>query len=377
MNSSSEPTRSQINRWRQYLANERAEAAVYWELARRATGEERAILMTLAEAESRHETYWRKKLGEHVGMPKQPDWSTRINGFLARRFGTVFVLALMQNAEQRSPYLDDEDASEQIAADERIHAEIIRGLAARGRESMSGSFRAAIFGANDGLVSNLALVVGIMGSGVSGNIILLTGISGLLSGALSMAAGEYISVKSQSELLEASTPNPGARQALPQLDVNANELALVYRARGMSEDAAERKARSVLAALQAEAHPMVLETPISEDEDAVVGPLEVEEVVAEAAVDNGEAWKAALSSFLCFGSGALIPVLPFLFPISSLSAGIVSVVLVSLALMITGGITGVLSGRSPWTRALRQLAIGLGAATVTYVLGTLFGVAIG
>src|SRR5690606_28785313 len=120
------------------------------------------------------------------------------------------------------------------AADEQIHEEVIRGLAARGRARLSGTFRAAVFGANDGLVSNLALVMGIGATGVSTPIILATGVAGLLAGALSMAAGEYVSVRSQRELLEASNPNPAADSVVPDLDVDANELALVYRARGLS-----------------------------------------------------------------------------------------------------------------------------------------------
>jgi len=214
--SNEEPTRAQINRWRRYLANERAEAALYRELARRKTGEEREILLALADSESRHEEFWRGKLGEYVGFPRQPDLGTRFMGFLAKRFGSVFTLALMQSAEARSPYIKDEDAPEQIAADERIHAEVVRGLAARGREKMSGGFRAAVFGANDGLVSNLALVVGVMGSGVSSNMILLTGVSGLLAGALSMAAGEYVSVTSQRELLEAPPRTPRRTRCCPR-----------------------------------------------------------------------------------------------------------------------------------------------------------------
>ena len=237
------PTRAQINTWRRYLANERAEAVVYRELARKREGAEREILLELAEAESRHEQYWRDKLGDYVGMPRQPDLNTRVMGFMAKHFGSVFTLALMQTAESRSPYIDDKDASPQIAADERMHAEVVRALAARGRERISGGFRAAIFGANDGLVSNVALVLGVLGSGLGSTAILLTGISGLLAGALSMAAGEYVSVKSQSELLEASTPDAAAHTLPGQVDVNANELALVYRARGMSaEDAADKAA---------------------------------------------------------------------------------------------------------------------------------------
>ncbi|MDO4928224.1 MAG: VIT1/CCC1 transporter family protein [Corynebacterium sp.] len=351
----SQPSPKQLRRWRQYLANERAEAAVYRELAKNKEGEEREILLQIAEAEARHEAHWRELLGDDVGMPVRADLNTRFLGFMARRFGTVFTLALMQTAEQRSPYAEDADATAQMKADEAIHAEVIRGLAARGREQMSGNFRAAIFGANDGLVSNLALVLGVMASGVSGNVVLITGVSGLLSGALSMGAGEYISVKSQNELLDASTPDPQAQQAVPQLDVDFNELALVYRARGMDAEAAQEKAEQVLAA-QEEAAEALVNAPVE---------------------SPGGAMSAAISSFCCFGLGALVPIFPFFFGLSASVAGTIAVALVGMVLLLTGGLTGVISGKPPLRRALRQLAIGMAAAAVTYVLGRLFGVAIG
>ncbi|MCZ9308211.1 VIT1/CCC1 transporter family protein [Corynebacterium uberis] len=359
-----QPTRSQVKRWRRYLANERAEAAVYRELAHNKTGEEREILLRLAEAETRHESYWHDKLGEYVGMPRQPSLATRFMGLLARRFGSVFVLAMMQTAETRTPYVTDEDASAQIAADERIHAEVVRGLASRGRESMSGDFRAAVFGANDGLVSNLALVLGVLGSGMSSNVVLLTGVSGLLSGALSMAAGEYISVRSQTELLEASTPHPKTYAVVSELDVDANELALVYRARGMDRAAAEQRAREAFERIDA--------AGAAEAATDGLGGWD-----AAAAAGTSNPWTAALSSFLCFASGALVPVLPFLFGAGTTVGAIVAVVLVSLALMFTGGLTGVLSGKPPLVRAVRQLAIGLGAAGVTWALGRAFGAIVG
>lgn len=362
---STQPTAKQLRKWRQYLANERAEAAVYRELAKRKDGEEREILLSIAEAEARHEQHWRDLLGDDVGMPQRPDRSTRTLAFLAEHFGSVFALALMQSAEQRSPYADDDDATAQMKADEAIHAEIVRGLAARGREQMSGNFRAAIFGANDGLVSNLALVLGVMASGVSSHIVLLTGISGLLSGALSMGAGEYISVKSQNELLDASSPHPGTKSVIPQLDVDANELALVYRARGMNHEEAENKAAEVFRVLEAQGNTgNVPEKYFGELHDSKD-------------LSNNGAWSAAVSSFLCFGVGALVPIVPFFFGLSSAAAGITALILVGIALMATGGITGILSGKPPLKRALRQLAVGFIAAAVTYALGKLFGVALG
>ena len=241
------PTRRQIRRWRQYLADERAEAAVYSALAARKEGAEQHILLALADAEGRHETHWLELLGPAADPAPRTSLRTRVMVFLAAHFGTVFVLALMQRAEGRTPYDDDADATDQMAADERIHGEVLRGLAARGREQLSGSFRAAVFGANDGLVSNLALVLGIGATGVSNQTVLFTGVAGLLAGALSMGAGEYVSVRSQRELLQSTRPDPEAQSALPHLDLDANELALVYRARGMEPDDAQRHASAVLA----------------------------------------------------------------------------------------------------------------------------------
>ncbi|TXN32728.1 rubrerythrin family protein [Lacisediminihabitans profunda] len=350
------PTPAELRRWRQHLADERAEAAVYRDLAARRAGEEREILLALAEAEGRHEEHWRALLGDDVGKPRRGDIRTRLLGFLARRFGSVFVLALAQRAEARSPYAGDSDATAAMAADERIHGEVLRGLAMRGRNRLSGTFRAAVFGANDGLVSNLALVIGVSASGVATNVVLLTGVAGLLAGALSMGAGEYVSVRSQRELLEASTPDPESNDALPHLDVDANELALVYRSRGMDATEADAHAREVL-----EDHSLAVAGP---------PPAHLHESV-------GTGIGAAVSSFCFFASGAIIPVVPYLFGLSGLTAILVAAGLVGLALLGTGAVVGLLSGASPLRRALRQLAIGFGAAAVTYGLGLLFGTSAG
>jgi vacuolar iron transporter family protein len=351
------PSRGQIRRWRQYLADERSEAAGYRQLAERRTGEERDILLALADAEKRHESHWLELLGDDVGPPRRSSLRTRLLVFLATHFGGLFVLALMQRAEGRSPYESDVDATDRMAADERIHGEVLRGLAARGRVRLSGTFRAAVFGANDGLVSNLALVLGIGAAGVDVQTILFTGLAGLMAGALSMGAGEYVSVRSQRELLDSTQPDPESQSALPHLDVDANELALVYRARGMQLPEAEEHARTVLATLHLDA---------VAPEAAGVDPHEA----------VGSAWGAAVSSFCFFASGALVPVLPYLFGASGWTAVIIAAGLVGIALLGTGAIVGLLSGASPLKRALRQLAIGYGAASATYLLGRAFGAAV-
>lgn len=337
---------------------------MYRDLARHRTGEEREILLALAEAEGRHESHWLALLGEHADKLRQPDLRTRLLGLLARRFGSVFVLALAQRAEARSPYKTDSDATATMAADERIHEEVVRGLAARGRNRLSGTFRAAVFGANDGLVSNLSLVLGVSASGVGNHIVLLTGLAGLLAGALSMGAGEYVSVRSQRELLEASTPAKDTHTVLPELDIDANELALLYRARGMEPEEAQTRADEVLGSPSRD----LAEPPKAND--VVVDDVDEHEAI-------GTGLGAALSSFCFFGSGAVIPVLPYLLGLQGLTAVVAAAVLVGLTLLATGATVGLLSGASPVKRGVRQLLIGYGAAGVTYLLGLLLGTGTG
>lgn len=344
-----------VRRWRRRLADEREEAAIYRSLAAHREGEDREILLAIAEAEERHAAHWERLLGDDVGEPVRGSLRSKTLGALARRFGSVFVLALVQRAESSSPYDADLDATRAMAADERVHEEVVRGLAARGRARVSGTFRAAVFGANDGLVSNLALVLGVSGGGAAASTVRLTGIAGLLAGALSMGAGEWISVRSQRELLHASAPTEATHALAPHLDVDANELALVYRARGMPADEAQRHA------------------------DLVLGNQEVprEQASSEALEAVGSDFAAALTSFSFFACGAAVPVLPFLLGLTGAAALGVACVLVGLALLVTGAIVGVLSGGPPLARALRQLAIGLSAAAITYAVGYFAGSTLG
>jgi VIT1/CCC1 family predicted Fe2+/Mn2+ transporter len=360
MSPPTEPTSGDRRRWAKYLVDERAEAQVYRELASRRDGEEREILLALADAEGRHEAHWVHLLGGEPSRLPRPDPGTVLLGWMAKRFGSIFVLALAQNAEARSPYESEPFATPAMAADERIHYEVVRGLAARGRRRLSGTFRAAVFGANDGLVSNLALVLGIGATGVAPQFVLFSGIAGLLAGALSMAAGEFVSVSSQRALLSATEPNNDSDDALEHLDLDANELALVYRTRGMPPPEALERARGVVSAAQNGTLPGRGATEARSDKEVV-----------------GSAWSAAISSFLFFASGAIIPVLPWIFGLAGVPAVVTALVLVGVALLATGAMVGLLSGGPPLRRAGRQLLIGYGAAAVTYLLGWLFGVSVG
>ena len=356
------PSPAQIKRWRRYLADEESEARIYRYLARRAEGTDREILLQVAEAEKRHQQHWRDMLGEHADVHVRPSMQSQLLQFLAKNFGSVFILAMAQRAESRSPYAEDPDATEEMAADEAIHEEIIRALATSGREKLSGNFRAAVFGANDGLVSNLALTMGITASGASSSMVLLSGIAGLLAGALSMAAGEFVSVRSQRELLDASQPTQVTLRVAHDLDLDSNELELIYRARGMEPEAAHHRAMERFGYLDCDCDPSLSHR---EEEDR-------EENVA-LGTDIG----AAAASFAFFASGALVPILPYIFGLSGVFAMVVSLLFVGAALGFTGGVVGLLSGASPLKRGIRQILIGFGAAFVTYLLGLAFGTTVG
>ena len=363
-----EPTRAQIKRWRKHLAEERMEARTYRDLSERRTGEERAVLLQLEEAERRHEEYWLARLGENALPAPKPPLRTRAASLLAHLFGTIFILAMAQRAEQRSSRDVDDDVPAHMQADEHIHAEVIRSLAAKSRETLAGTFRAAVFGANDGLVSNLALVLGVAASGMEPHAVLLTGVSGLLAGALSMGVGEWVSVRSQRELLDASIPDPDAHQAVTDLDVNANELALVFRARGESEEEAEAHAAQVFAKLA---------KPATGESGAIAVRAALGGQESDGAGEQvGTPMNAALSSFCFFATGAFFPLIPYILGLTGLTAIIVAAAIVGVALLFTGGVVGILSGQPPMPRALRQLLVGFGAAGVTYLLGLLFGTSV-
>ena len=330
---------------------------MYRDLAARRSGEEREILLELAEAEGRHAAHWLALLGDRADVPLRGDLRTRALGFLARRFGGVFVLALAQRAESRSPYEKDDDATARMAADELIHEEVIRGLAGRGRLRLSGSFRAAVFGANDGLVSNLALIMGVAGGTDNPNAILLAGVAGLVAGAGSMAAGEWISVRTQREVYEREIAIE--RRELAEFpEDEQRELELIYRAKGVD---------APLAAAMAE---RLMSNP-----ETALDTLAREELGLDPD-DLGSPWGAATASFFSFALGALIPLLPFTVAVGT-GALLAAAALAGVALAAVGAAISVLTGRSAWRSAMRMLLVGGGAAGVTYLVGSLVGVSLG
>lgn len=224
------------------------------------------------------------------------------------------------------------------------------------RTGRGGSLRAAVFGLNDGLVSNTCLILGVAGASDSSSLILTTGTAGLLAGAFSMGAGEWVSVRSQRELYERQIGEE--REELERYpEEEAEELALIYRARGVPLEEGRALARRVL-----------------EDPVQALATLSREELGLNPD-DLGSPWRAAIASFAAFGAGALIPLLPYFF--GSTQNGIrLAILFAALALSAVGGLLSLFSGRSVWLGALRMLAIGAAAGGATYGIGRWIGVAV-
>lgn len=336
----------------------------------------------IAANERRHAEVWASKLrdaGASVPEPSVPRLRVRTIIAIARLFGTHTVRDLveaLEGSEEDAYAAQDGPDVAAIAADEREHAEIWRRLnrgtrdeadagksIARAerwhRAGRSGTLRAVIFGVSDGLVSNLALVMGVAGAGAStgeGRFILLAGIAGLLAGAFSMAAGEYISMQSQRELFERQIELERAElEAMPEEE--EAELAALYRAKGFTESEAKTIAKRMLAD---PAH--ALDTLVREE----LG-LDPDEL--------GSPWGAAGGSFLAFGAGAIVPVLPYVFATGA-PAFVTSIGLSLVALFAVGAGVSLLTGRSLLFSGARQVVIGGVAAAVTYAVGRAIGVAV-
>src|SRR5579863_1532738 len=335
------------------------------------------VYRRLSSVEEAHAEFWRgqlEKIGAKAGSLR-PDWRSRSLAWLARRFGPQFILPTLSTLEQRDVGTYDsqpEAVAGGLPAAERSHNRIVQALASsfpggaaggtlakiEGRHRAGGNaLRAAVLGANDGLVSNFSLVMGVAGAEIAGKTILLTGMAGLIAGACSMAIGEWLSVTGSRELNQ------------KQIDIEADELAhapeeekeelvLIYQAKGLDETQARALADSLMA-----------------NKDTALDTLAREELGVDPAELGGSPYAAASSSFALFATGAIFPVAPF-FWLDGMRAVGASVALSSLALIAIGAGTSLFTGRSFVFSAARQLAGGLAAAAITYGVGRLIGVAV-
>jgi VIT1/CCC1 family predicted Fe2+/Mn2+ transporter len=363
--------------WLQNLVDERDGAALYEGLAKYEKDPQKSrSFREIAEAERRHAEIWARKL-EKEGIAIPPDRpSSRIRAliWLARRLGTAAVVPMVLEAEATDADKYDAQGGDAapIADEEREHRRTLVGMtrgqpteardliAIRERwhrsSSSAGSIRAAIFGMNDGLVSNLSLILGVAGAGVEPRTVLLTGFAGLLAGAFSMAAGEYTSVASQRDLLQRQVELE-RREIAEAPEEEAAELALIFKQKGLSTEQASRTAAELL-----------------KNADSAADTLVREELGLDP-TDLGSPVGAAVSSFAMFSVGALVPIVPFLLTTGPLAVG-VSAGLAFLVLAGVGGLVGFLSGTNLFLSAARMAGLAALAAGVTYAVGRLFGASV-
>jgi vacuolar iron transporter family protein len=371
--------RDDVKRYRSNLRDELDGAAMYSMLADAEKDPRRAdIFRQLASAEIEHAAIWRGRLAA-LGIEEpltRRSLRTRVLAALARRFGVRFVLPVIAASEfaDRDKYANQSD-SQALSADERGHAAVLREVAidtsrhagltgtqiARAeswhRGASGNDLRAAVLGANDGLVSNFCLLMGVAGAGSSGHTILLTGLAGVIAGACSTALGEWLSVTNARELARTQIGKEAAEiEHTPEAE--QRELALIYQAKGLPKADAQQLAADLM-----------------RDPRAALDTLTREELGIDPDQLGGNAWAAAGTSFLLFTVGAAFPVLPYTV-LHGLPATAASIALSAAALAGIGLATSFFSGRSAVFSAVRQVVIGCVAAAFTYGVGTVLGVSL-
>lgn len=371
--------RAELERLRTNIQDETDSASLYRVLA---TIEARPALAEvyrrLAETEEEHLRFWQSQLPDGArGGVLRPSWRAKVLAWLARRFGPELILpALVGREGQGSTDYTQQPETRDTAlpGQEQSHARLLQAISGPARAQLGGSvlaqiegrhrassgnaLRASVLGASDGLLSNLSLVMGVAGADLAGRSILITGLAGLLAGAFSMALGEWISVQSSRELYERQLAIERA-ELIERPDEEAEELALIYQAKGISEEQARALAGRIVA-----------------DQGAALETLAREELNIDPTALGGSAWEAAVTSFLLFAVGAIIPVVPFVF-LTGWAAVVVSLILSVLGLFAIGAAITLLTGRSIWYSGLRQVLFGLIAAAITFAIGRALGVSIG
>ncbi len=361
-------------RYRANLQGEVDSAAVYGALAAAEPDPNLAdVYRKLASVESAHAEFWRGHLDKNpAGRRITPSSRARVMAWLAGRFGPSFVLPTIAAAEARDVDAYDsqpEAVAGGLATAERSHARVIEAAASTGRglggpsiATLEGrhrggggnSLRAAVLGANDGLVSNFSLVMGVAGAATSAHAILLTGVAGLVAGSCSMAMGEWLSVNSARELGQKQIATEAAElEQSPEEE--KEELVLIYQAKGLPEAQAKALADRLLS-----------------NKDTALDTLVREELGIDPDSLGGSAWAAAGASFCLFAFGAIFPVAPYLF-LNGWPAVAASLALSGVVLAAIGAGTSLFTGRGFVFSAARQILIGYAAAAVTFGIGRLVG----
>ena len=373
-----ESSAANLKRYRENLRDEVDGVALYERLAAAEKDANlREVYTRLAASERKHQSLWESKIREAGGeVPSYgPSFRVRFLGWLARRFGTAAVSPIVTRMEMSATtmYDDQPEAVEALLpADERSHARLFREISrasgprvevdiarveGRHRAGAGNALRAAVLGANDGLVSNFLLVTGVAGADPGRDFVVLAGVGGLLAGSISMALGEWISVRSSAEAFERQVEIE--REELELMpEEEEEELFLIYRAKGLADNEARAMAKRILAN-----HSAALDTLTREE-------------LGMSAGEAGNAWVAAITSFLTFSAGAIIPVLPWL--VIGGGVGLAgSALLSALGMFATGAITTLFTGRRVLFSGSRMVLFGLVGAAVSYGAGLLLGAGTG
>jgi VIT1/CCC1 family predicted Fe2+/Mn2+ transporter len=375
------PTKADIARYLENLQGEVDAVALYSLLLEKETSQAvKDFYSRMVEVETVHANVWRAQL-EAAGVATGkmgPAWRTRVLMFIARHFGPSLVVPTIaeREASDQAMYDDQPEALARMPGDERSHARLFRELAAgkgveggaiariegRHRGSGGNQLRAAVLGANDGLVSNLSISMGVAGAATGasagGNPVLIAGLAGMMAGALSMAIGEWLSVQSARELY-AHQVKVEREELLQVPDEEEEELTLIYQAKGLTAEQARLMSKSIVGGEIGRAVDTLAR------EDLGIDPDEL----------GGSAWVAAVTSFFLFALGAIVPLSPFFFS-SGIGAVVASIVVSAAALMLVGAAITVVTGSSVLRTGGRQVMLGLFAAAVTFGLGALVGRAI-
>jgi VIT1/CCC1 family predicted Fe2+/Mn2+ transporter len=366
---------------KRYFANRQKEidgAALYQVLADTEKQPQMAkVYGKLVASEEKHAAAWEKKLEELKVQipPRKATWRAATMIWLARRFGSQFVLpTITSNEKADSQAYDGQSDSEaqEFSLEEKSHARLL-SVASSSTGGMSGgtvaqlegrhkagggnALRAAVLGANDGLLSVLSLTMGVAGATNSNTGVLIAGLAGVLAGAGSMALGEWLSVQSSRELYEHQIKIE-AEEIAENPEEEQEELALIYQSKGLPEDRAKEMAAHMMA-----------------DKANILDTLAREELGIDPEELGGSAYEAAITSFFLFAFGALFPILPYFFLTGS-TAIITSLVVSAFGLFIIGAAITLMTGRSVWFSGTRQVIVGVAAATLTYGVGRLIGVSV-
>ena len=371
------PTREDLGRYRENLQGEIDAIALYALLAGKETGALEHFYTRMVDVETIHANVWRERLSA-AGIDTsrmRVGWRYRVLMFIADHFGPSLVVPTIaeREAADESNYDGQPEALARMPGDERSHARLFRELAGgrgveggaiariegRHRGSGGNQLRAAVLGANDGLVSNLSISMGVAGASQGGHAVLIAGIAGLLAGALSMAIGEWLSVQSARELY-AHQVKVEREELLAVPDEEEEELTLIYQAKGLSAEQARLMSQSI----------------VGGEIGHAVDTLAREELGIDPNELGGSAWVAALTSFFLFALGAIVPLSPFIFA-SGMGAVVASIIVSAIALMIVGAAITIVTGSSVLRTGGRQVLLGLFAAAVTFGLGSLVGKAVG